>query len=183
MTRAFVAVVPPGAALDAVADVARDLRGAAPRGARFTTREQHHFTLQFLGNHADIDAVGAALAPLAVSPGTVQIGGGGAFPSARRGRVLWLGVTDGHALLVRLSAAVHALVAPLAFETDPRPYRPHCTLARWNAPTDLRGAVSAVEARQAVGPAWTVTDVVLFESRLHPDGARYVAREVVALAG
>ena len=92
MTRAFVALVPPDEVLDDVAALAGALDLADARG---TTRPQWHVTLQFLGNQADIDAVGDALEGLPVAPARVRLGGGGAFPKVRRGRVLWLGLREG----------------------------------------------------------------------------------------
>jgi RNA 2',3'-cyclic 3'-phosphodiesterase len=181
MTRAFVAVVPPEPVLAAVGVALDGVRAAAPEGARWTVREQHHLTLQFLGNRVELDAVGAALHELAVAAADVQLGGIGAFPSARRGRVLWVGVSTGEAFLAQLAAAVGVLLAPLGYEPEARPYHPHCTLARWKTPTDLRPIVD--NEGGAVGDPWRATEVVLFESVLRPTGAQYVAREVVALAG
>ncbi|MCU1428698.1 MAG: 2-5 ligase [Actinomycetia bacterium] len=181
MTRAFVAVVPPPAVLDAVDDAVTTISGSIPPGGRFTSRDQHHLTLQFLGNHADVDAAGAALEPLAVRRGDVRLGGAGAFPSPRHARVLWVGATEGAALLTQLAGAVGALLVPLGFEPESRPYHPHLTLARWKSPTDVRGAVAAM-SEQPLGPAWSADAIVVFESRLRREGAQYVARSVVPLA-
>ena len=75
MTRAFVAVSPPDAVLDAVA--ARAAGVTIP--GRPTTRDQWHVTLQFLGNRADVDAVAAALIGLDAERGTARLGGAGAL--------------------------------------------------------------------------------------------------------
>ena len=99
--RGFVAVVPPDDVLDAVDAAATAIE--VPSTARRTTRSQWHLTLQFLGNRVDFAAVAAALEPLAVRGSVVQLGAAGAFPSERRGRVLWLGVSEGGALLVNSS--------------------------------------------------------------------------------
>jgi 2'-5' RNA ligase len=179
MTRAFVAVRPPDAVLDAVDAVVAAIADGAPNGARWTTRDQHHVTLQFLGNGADVDAVGAALRAIAVRSGDVQLGGLGAFPNARRGRVLWLGVALGSPLLVQLAAAVGALLTPLGHEPEARAYHPHLTLARWKAPADLR---PLAEHEETVGDAWRVDAIVLYESMLRRTGAEYVARELIPLA-
>jgi 2'-5' RNA ligase len=175
MTRAFVAVRLPDAVLDAV-----DAVVPAAEGARFTTREQRHLTLQFLGNRADVDAVADALHALAMARGDVQLGGGGAFPSARRARVFWVGVAAGGAFLSQLAAAVGALLAPLGHEPEAREYHPHVTLARWKTPTDARPAVTAI-GDGAVGAPFIVEEVVLYESQLRRAGAQYVVRDVVPL--
>jgi 2'-5' RNA ligase len=182
VTRAFVAVHPPPDVLDAVAACAEAAatHAPAPSGARWTTRDQWHLTLQFLGNRADVDAVGAALGAIAVRGAPVRLGGVGAFPSARRGRVLWLGVADGAELLTQLAAAVGVLLAPLGHEPEARAYHPHLTLARWKAPADLRGLCDALGGAP-VGDAWTVDEVVVYESRLARSGARYTARVRIPL--
>jgi 2'-5' RNA ligase len=182
MARAFVAVQPPATVLDAVDAVegaCATLVGDVP-GARWTTREQRHLTLQFLGNRADVDAVAEALQSLASAPADLQLGGGGAFPSARRARVLWVGVARGAEWLGDLAGEVGALLAPLGHEPEDRAYRPHLTLARWKVPTDARPAVERI-GDASIGPTWTAGEVVLYESTLRRDGARYVPRTVVSL--
>jgi RNA 2',3'-cyclic 3'-phosphodiesterase len=179
VTRAFVAVRLPAPVLDAVAGRVSGLE--VPRG-RITTRDQWHLTLQFLGNEADVDAVVGALVDLGGRGGRARLGAAGAFPNERRARVLWLGLVEGNALLARLALAVNARLAPLGYEAEARPYRAHVTLFRSPRPTDLRGAVAAL-GPAAVGPAWDVTELTVYETELRPDGARYVERARVALPG
>jgi RNA 2',3'-cyclic 3'-phosphodiesterase len=171
--RAFAAVVPPDDVLDAVGDAAATIE--VPSTARRTTRPQWHLTLQFLGNRVDFAAVAGALEPLAVRGSAVQLGAAGAFPTERRGRVLWLGVSQGDALLVQLAAAVGALLEPVGFPAEARPYHAHLTLARLKAPADLRPVVAALGSGP-VGRAWTAEEVVLFQSRTGRGGAEYTAR-------
>ena len=177
MTRAFVAVSPPPEVLDAVGAHVEVL--TVP-GARFTSREQWHLTLQFLGNHVDLDAVANSLAGLDVGAGPAQLGGAGAFPKPKRGVILWLGLARGAELLTHLAAEVGTLLAPLGYEPDDRPFHPHLTLARCKRPTDLRDAITAL-GEEPVGVPWTVDEVVLYESDLRNDGARYTRRASVAL--
>jgi 2'-5' RNA ligase len=178
--RAFVAVEPPAPVLDAV-DAAIAAVEHDVAGARWTTRAQHHITLQFLGNRADVDAVADALRALAVCAGDVRVGGAGAFPSERRGRVLWAGIAEGTALLAQLAAAVGALLLPLGHEPEAREYHPHLTLARCKTPTDLRPAVAALRDHD-FGDAWRVDRVVLYESNVRRTGAEYTERASIPLA-
>ncbi len=139
-------------------------------------------TLQFLGNRADIDAVGAALEGLAAKPFRARLGGGGAFPKLRRGRVLWVGCREGGEAVRGVAREVGARLAPLGYAPDAREFHPHLTLARAKVPTDLTDAVALIDARDVL-PAWTVDEVVVFESVLRRDGAEYVPRATVALRG
>ena len=171
--RGFLAVVPPDEVLDAVDAAASGIE--LPSTARRMTRSQWHLTLQFLGNRVDFDAVAGALGALAVRRGTVALGAAGAFPSERRGRTLWLGVSEGESLLSQQSAAVGALLEPVGYPPEERPYHAHLTLARLKTPADLRPVVSELGSGP-VGRPWTVDEVVLFQSRTHRTGAEYVAR-------
>ena len=173
MTRAFIAVRPPDDVLDAVARV-------VPPVGRPTTRPQWHVTLQFLGNSADVASVSTALEGLTVTRGQVQLGGLGAFPSARRARVVWLGVADGAALFEALASEVGARLAPLGHEPEARRFHAHLTLARLRAPADVRTELGNADAT-AVGAPWTVREVVVYESRLRRTGAEYLPRTILPL--
>ena len=174
MARAFVAVTLPGPVLDAVeaATAAFELPGA-----RRTPREQWHLTLQFLGNHVDLDATAAALERLDAPGGRTRLGGAGAFPKASRATVLWVGVREGVDYLSDLADRVaDATGVPL----EHRPYRPHLTIARQKQPTDLRDIVAALD-EAPFGDPWDVTEITLFESRLGSAGARHTPVCVTAL--
>jgi 2'-5' RNA ligase len=176
VARAFVAVRLPDVVLDAVGVRVASL--SVP--GRRTTRDQWHVTLQFLGDNADVDAVIAALEGIEVSGGRAQLGGAGAFPDAARARVMWLGFADGMSVLERIARAVAQRTAALGHEADPRPFRPHLTLARFRDPTDARGAIAAFGA-EPVGPPWNIDAIALYESERRPDGARYFERASIQL--
>jgi 2'-5' RNA ligase len=175
LRRAFVAVAPPPAVLaeiDACVTAAREHTRSSD--LRWTRREQWHATLQFLGRVDDLDLLVAALeqATAAVDGSTVRLGGGGAFPDAARGSVLWLGAAEGVDALTGLAAAVAEATAAVGFSAARGPYLPHVTLARSKKPRDLSAAVDLLGS-EPVGPAWRVGEVVLLQSETHPEGARY----------
>jgi 2'-5' RNA ligase len=171
--RGFLAVVPPDDVLDAVHTAVSGIE--LPSTARRMARSQWHLTLQFLGNRVDFDSVAGALGALAVRRGIVALGAAGAFPSERRGRILWLGVNEGEALLSQLAAAAGALLEPVGYPPEARPYHAHLTLARLKTPADLRPVVTQLGSGP-VGRAWTAGEVVLFQSTTRRTGAEYVAR-------
>lgn len=176
--RAFVAVVPPEAVLEALAGLGQAC-AAATAGGRWARRDQQHLTLQFLGNGVDLGATASALADLRVEAGTVGLGGLGAFPSSRRARVLWAGVASGAAWLAVAAGAVADALVPTGLIVEDRAYRPHVTLARFGAPTDVRALVGGLGAG-SIGPPWSVAEVVLLESRTARAGAAYRAVARVA---
>jgi RNA 2',3'-cyclic 3'-phosphodiesterase len=178
--RAFVAVRPPDHVLSAVAGVV-DLARAALPGARWANPEQWHLTLQFLGPVVELTPVVEALRSLrGRGRFCVRLGGGGAFPSVRRGRVVWLGTAVGREAVGSLAEAVTSTLAPLGYEAEGRRFHPHLTLARLRAPGDVTAAVAAL-GDSAVGEAFTVEEFVLYQSRLSPRGSSYTALELIPL--
>ncbi len=170
LRRAFLAVVPPPTVLDTIDAIVSD---AGRSGFRWTRREQWHVTVQYFGKVPDSDAlVGALAGPLAKVPAaTVQLRGAGGFPSAKRASVYWLGVADPVPL-----RRVHEAVVDGAMEfikpRDLAVYRPHLTLARLRSPKRITEEVEVFRALD-LGSAWTVDEIVLFESETHRDGAVY----------
>lgn len=141
-------------------------------GVRWTNVDNQHVTLNFLGwvearvlpeVTAAVDAAGRAHGPAPVS-----LSGLGAFPRARRARVLWAGIEDPQGLLPALAGDLGARLRSVGYEPEDRPYTPHLTLARLKTPRP----VELPDLPASPGP-FTVDRVTLFRSRLSPSGARY----------
>ncbi|SDO42687.1 2'-5' RNA ligase [Klenkia soli] len=150
------------AALGRAVDGIRD----APGAPRWADPASLHVTLAFLGDvpRARLTGLLSALGPAVVGSRavTLQLTGAGRF-GGRRPRVLWAGVGgDVDALTVladRLAAAARHAGVPV----DERPFRPHLTLGRWPGPgTPDVGLVDRLAGDH--GPAWPVTEVVLWRS-------------------
>jgi 2'-5' RNA ligase len=171
-----VAVRPPDDVLDAVAAAVAAGQRVAD-GLRWEDRDRWHLTLQFLGPLPRlgpvVDALAAAVGERVAFP--FRLGGAGAFPTARRARVVWIGAAAGGDALVGLAGAVSAALRPVGFEPD-RPLHPHLTVARLKVPGDA-GPVLAALGPDDVGPAFTVGEVVLYASRLSAAGPTYTALE------
>jgi 2'-5' RNA ligase len=186
LRRGFLAVVPPPAVLrwtESVADSARAFHRIGD-GLRWTRPEQRHLTLQFLGPVPDGDSLAQSVTESVrgVAPFTLALGGVGAFPSAARASVVWLGVSRGAEELGALAGAIATATGPLGFGADHRPFRPHVTLARAARARDLRALVERLWTGPA-GPPWTVDRVVLFDSDTRADGSVHTERAWFALAG
>lgn len=171
--RLFVAFDIPPPHLNALKDALRDLRGALDAG-RWTSPEQQHVTLKFIGwmDPERADDVRRVCAPVASAARRAELSLTelGAFPNLRRGRVLWIGIEDQTGLAARLAADLDAGLAPLGVEPEERAYTPHLTLARFKPPEDLRAAQEV--ALPPLDP-FPLAAITLFRSHLARAGPRY----------
>jgi 2'-5' RNA ligase len=179
--RCFVAVDVAASVRAALARTQRALRRAAPTAdVRWTRPEGLHITLKFLGEvpEARCAEVVAALTGVAAAHRAVRVlaRGLGGFPGAGRPRVLWAGLAKGDVELAALARDVDRALAPLGFAAETRPFQGHVTLGRVRSPRGLVALATALAQRthEELG-AWTVSELVLYRSRLSPAGARYEA--------
>ncbi len=133
-------------------------------GLRWTTEDQWHVTLRFLGEMAtpEEEALRAGLGRIAARAATLAASAG---PCPRALGPVWVLPVAG---LDELAEAIIAATRDIGQPPPHRPYRGHLTLARARRPGLLRGLPNA-----AVGGAWTVTDITLVRSHLGSGGARY----------
>jgi RNA 2',3'-cyclic 3'-phosphodiesterase len=159
MVRLFVAVELPPDALDLLDGMSRP----DVEGLRWTTREQWHVTLRFLGSVDDVPPVVGALGSMRVAATAAVLG-----PQVSRfgQRVLHVPVAG----LDDVAAGVVDATAGIGKPPDDRAFTGHVTLARVRGRrrVDLRPFVGA-----DVSATWAVGEVCLFASHLHPHGARY----------
>lgn len=176
LRRAFLAVVPPPVVL---AWTARLTDPSDPTdGLRWARTQQRHLTVQFLGSVPDVDPVVELVADVARAhaPFTASLGGGGAFPNARRASVVWLGVRQGNDALTGLAESLASLA------NEDRPYRAHLTLARVPRARDVRSLVAVLEGA-GESPRWIVDDVVLFDADPRAEGAVHTEQARFPLGG
>jgi RNA 2',3'-cyclic 3'-phosphodiesterase len=175
--RAFVAIKPPDAVLDAVAAAVEPARSVRV-GLRWEQRERYHLTLQFLGPVRELAPVVKGLAAAVGNREAfrVQLGGAGAFPKPGRARVVWIGTASGGDDVVGLAGAVAAALRPLGYEPDRQAFHPHFTVARLKVPDNVADVLAAI-GPEAVGEAFSVSEVVLYQSRLSPKGPTYTVLE------
>jgi 2'-5' RNA ligase len=172
LRRAFVAVAPPVPVLDALDHLVARIGTPPAAGLRWTPRAHWHITLRFFGPVAAPDRVVAALqdALAGPAPGRIALGGSGGFPTAGRATVLWIGVREGVEWLRGLAEAVERAAIAAGLAPEPRSFRPHLTLARIRTPRPIRPLLGEIGSAP-IGPAWSVDEVVLFDSDTRPDGA------------
>ena len=181
-TRTFVAVAASPDQCRQAEQLTRQLRHHASNvkwdDVKWVSTANYHWTLQFLG---EVDDVRLADVCAAVSQASQQfepfplVGlGAGAFPSASRPRVLWIGAGQGGLEMVDLQSAVEAELAELGFGNENRSFVPHLTLGRAgrrSRPADLTAALKSFSDFEAGTMA--VEEVVVFGSQLRREGPSY----------
>ena len=147
----------------------REIRWARPEGI--------HLTLKFLGEIStqqfrEVQEALNSLGPFQTFE--VHIKGFGFFPDARRPRVFWVGV-GAPPDLEQFAGRVEAAMEALGFARESRAYRPHLTLARFQAPHPQPALEALIkEEGEALLGSFLVSECFLFESKLLPRGAEYV---------
>jgi RNA 2',3'-cyclic 3'-phosphodiesterase len=114
---------------EARAALAARLSDLIPHGARATHPEDLHLTLAFLGplSSETLGCVERAADEVRCSPFALEIDSVGYFA---RARVLWCGPSSPPDALSALVADLQGRLAACGLPADPRPYRPHMTIAR-----------------------------------------------------
>jgi 2'-5' RNA ligase len=179
-TRTFIAVEV-SEAMRAAAVALQQAFAKTGAGVKWVTPESLHVTLLFLGEVDDreLHAVCRAAQQVAAKlpPFNLRIGGVGAFPTARRPKVLWAGITEGADDLRRLYDDLEARMPDLGcYRKEERGYTPHLTLGRVKGEAD--GNILAPELAKRTtwdGGRTTVDEVVVFASELTRDGPEYTA--------
>jgi len=170
--RLFIAIDLP---LDVKGRLARLVRDA-PDGVKPVRAEQIHLTLHFLGEVADesLERLFPALGSVQGAGFTVDLAGGGCFPSPRRPTVLWVGVRPNEPLR-ELHDAVADGLHGCGLPTETRPFMPHVTVARVSRrlPRGWLEAFLHAAAGFAV-EAVPVTAFTLFSSQRGESGSLHV---------
>ena len=151
VTRLFVGVWPPPAVVEALRAVPRP----ETTGVRWSTPDQWHVTLRFLGTVEDVAGVRAALRDVLWTSATVELG-----PATTR---------LGPSVLVVPVRGLDDLARALPFPME-EPFAGHLTLARARGrrarvPSSLTGIPFAA--------SWRATSFALVRSQTRPTGAVY----------
>ena len=148
-----------------------DLIAALPRpevpGLRWTSPDQWHVTLRFLGD-ADFDETVRALSAVDARAAAVTLGP----TTGRFGRRILHVPTSG---LDEVAAATVAATASVGEPAEPRPFKGHVTLARSRrGDTDLRPLCGV-----PVSASWIADEVTLVRSHLGAGADRGARYEIV----
>ncbi len=166
--RLFIAIFPPPDVQMAAYHAADPLRTSRDAVA-WVKRDNLHYTMRFLGEcePGAVERAAAAMREAAASRPRfgAAIGGFGAFPSAKRARVLWVGTLQGAEPMRLLASALEASLVLHGFEPAEQEFEPHLTVGRVRMPGD-----------------WTkrLLDAPTVESRFQVDRLRLVKSTLAA---
>ncbi len=179
--RTFVALDLDPRLVEAVVRCQRQLESCLPaQSVRWSKRDQLHLTLAFLG---DVPATSvedlmnnleAQCAGLKAPSLTLQHLG--AFPSPEHPRVIWMGLAGDLANLEELHGKVVSACAAHSAHREERDFHPHLSLGRVTGSAGAVGAafanVLSASPSEPLG-SWRPKEVVLYQSELASQGARY----------
>ena len=178
-----------GSALRANAAVLQQKLAACGANVKWVETENLHVTINFLGEVEDRDLHGIcrvlASVGKAESPFRLALAGVGAFPTTRRPKVVWAGITDGADSLARIHAASEPRLLEMGvYRREERGYTPHLTLGR--AKDEADGQLIAAELPKFAdwnGGDCYVEEILLFTSELRRGGPVYSVAARSRLSG
>ena len=139
--------------------------------------ENIHLTLRFLGqvNNEQLDEIKKIVQETAkkIKRFNMDLGVIGAFPDVSYPRILWVGINFGFNELNEINAELEDKLETINFAVGEKYFHPHLTIARIKS---LEGENMLPEITQKIHPkqlAETVDKLVIVQSELTPQGAKY----------
>jgi RNA 2',3'-cyclic 3'-phosphodiesterase len=176
--RLFVAIHVPEAVKESLREMQKELASVTANTVRWSSPEQLHLTLLFLG-HVE----SAALPNLKPAFETVcqegsamrfNVKGLGCFPNPRRPRVVWAGLEGDVEKLKAFQRKIHDSLTHWCQKEEDREYRPHLTLGRVREGARVPKLGEALQARTAATFGGFVAEgCSLMRSQLSTHGAVY----------
>lgn len=147
---------------------------------RWSSQEQLHITLAFLGN-VMMNRVGELVNALGracegTSALNLTVTGIGAFPSIERPRVIWAGIGGEVEQLNALQRRVFLASGGFGDHSEEREFHPHLTLGRLSGRSrgDETAAAEVIRSIPSLAlGGWRANSVFLMKSDLTPTGAVY----------
>lgn len=177
--RLFVGIRPAEDIILAAVELQSGLKAAIARFSeppvmRWVPPGNFHLTLRFLGQvkTSRLDDLKEACRRAATGHNPFELihCGLGVFPSTRKPRLLWSGLSNTGELHA-LERSLTGELSRVGFGPEEREFRPHLTLARLKAPG--RGDWDGLLRKEASLGTSPLDRIILYESRLATSGATY----------
>ena len=139
--------------------------------------EKLHLTLKFLGetNEVQIEKLSEIVSEISAQFSNLkfELSETGVFPSQQNTRVLWLGVNGDIELLQNINSILETECEKIGFKKETRIFKPHLTIARIREPQKSKYLIQKHLENIFAPVAFEVSEIVIYESRLHPTGSIY----------
>jgi 2'-5' RNA ligase len=174
--RAFIAITLDSKVIEKIAEAITRLSPEIT-AVRWVPAANFHLTLKFLGGIDEdmVEPIEARLRErLSLFPRfSINAKGLGVFPSPRRPRVLWVGLSGDR--LVALAFRVESALQQLGFAPETRKFTPHLTIGRWRQVDPVSKSLDRqLEKWRAYDFGIScVESVSLIQSVLKSEGASY----------
>lgn len=181
LKRLFIAVEPGVEVVEKLVLVQEDLGPIlAARGAkaRWVEASNIHITLKVIGevDSGMISVISSHLAQVARkhAPFRINTEGIGAYPDGDKPRILYSGLSMGLEQLETLSNDMEVTLEKLGIGRDTREFMPHIMLGRIKTSKTRINLSDVISALQNINFGYSlIYDIILFESYLGPQGAKY----------
>lgn len=174
--RTFICIEAPDSIKERIGELQQTLRRHDAK-ISWVKPSNIHLTLRFLGDVAtrSIPAVEAAVerAALRSQPVVIEVGTTGCFPSVKRPRVFWVGLTAVPDALADLHAMIEEELALEGFPTDDRRYSPHLTIGRVRSPKNANRVAEELIATGFKRESFQAARVIVMRSNMNPGGSIY----------
>ena len=170
MPRLFVALDLPTEIKNSLEPLARGLGDV-----RWTTPDQQHLTLRFIGevNHGEANEVADALSLVPGHPFELQLKGIGHFPPRGEPKVVWTGVAKSRELK-DLKRRIDKALKQAGIPAEQQKYTPHVTLARLRRPPTQAGLATYLMRHSLYqSQPFPISGFQLYSSWLQPEGPDY----------
>ena len=158
------------------------------KGIKWVNPESIHLTLKFLGNLsiAELSKVLVGMKNIFQDPAsTFELTAAelGAFPSLKKPRVLWVGVSgSGMEVLIQLQKIIEEEMSRQGFPKEERKFSPHLTLARIKFADRLTELTQAFSSYNFPAVKFMVSEILVMRSELRPGGAVYSIQQKYPLS-
>lgn len=174
--RLFVGLPLPADCRKQISDFSSELRKNIFSRLSWTSADNLHVTLKFLGDTpvSLLEDLKESLLGISFPEFDLHVKGGGFFPDVYKPRVLWLGAEKGGRESSLLAGEIDRAGNKLGFSLEKKPFHPHLTLGRVKK-IDSKDDWKFLENKlQGFHPEpFRVRQFVLWKSELMPKGSIY----------
>ena len=175
--RTFIAVDLTGEILKELIRLQSELKKSLKGRISWVEPENIHLTLRFLGqiNDEQLNQIKKIVQEIAekIKKFNIDLGVIGAFPDVSNPRIVWVGINFGFNHLNEINAELEDKLETINFAVGEKYFHPHLTIARIKS---LDGENILPKITRKIRPkqlAETVDKLIIFQSELTPQGAKY----------